>query len=422
MGSIDRQLDAAVAFQAFLDKESGGVGKGWFRIVTSPSAARDVIRAGKLAVVLGIEVDNLFNCKEKAGCTAAGVQAKVDAYYKRGVRHIFPIHNFDNGFGGAAAWQDAINVANAVTEGRYWEVENCRKEGYGYWLNTLLERGMLEGLPLESRPKDPPEYVDGEKQSYATCNRHGLKPLGETLIESLMDHGMLIDVDHMSKRSVDDTIRLAKKRRYPLVAGHVQFFEAHRQSFGGSAGRHERMRTGNDLDAIREGGGLVAVMTKDDQQDGGVKGEKPLSFGGIPNTCNNSTRTFAQTYLFAASKMKGPVAFGSDFTGFAGHVGPRFGNEACGGSAPERNGQLREKKRLEYPFVIKGFGTFQKQVSGQKTFDFNVDGLAHIGLYPDMIADLKRIGVTDKQLEPLFRSAEAYIEVWERAEKAMKKK
>ena len=67
---------------------------------------------------------------------------------------------------------------------------------------------------------------------------------------------------------------------------------------------------------------------------------------------------------------------------------------------------------MAYPFTIPGFGTFDRQVSGQKTYDFNVDGLAHIGLLPDMVADLKNIGVTDQQLQPLFGSAQAYINMW----------
>ena len=44
-----------------------------------------------------------------------------------------------------------------------------------------------------------------------------------------------------------------------------------------------------------------------------------------------------------------------------------------------------------------------------------MDGLALIGLMPDMLADLKTIGLTDQNLEPLFRSAEGYVKVWEHA-------
>ena len=74
--------------------------------------------------------------------------------------------------------------------------------------------------------------------------------------------------------------------------------------------------------------------------------------------------------------------------------------------------QETANNRLAYPFTIPGFGTFDRQVSGQKIYDFNVDGLAHIGLLPDMVDDLKNIGVTDQQLQPLFGSAQAYIHMW----------
>ena len=42
-------------------------------------------------------------------------------------------------------------------------------------------------------------------------------------------------------------------------------------------------------------------------------------------------------------------------------------------------------------------------------WNFNVDGLAHAGMVPDLIADLRSVGVTDTYLQPLFRSAEAYV-------------
>src|SRR5262249_17497884 len=81
----------------------------------------------------------------------------------------------------------------------------------------------------------------------------------------------------------------------------------------------------------------------------------------------------------------------------------------------ERASQEFAQNRLVYPFTLAGFATFGQQVSGQKTYDFNVDGLAHIGLLPDMVADLKSVGVTDQQLQPLFGSAQAYITMWSQA-------
>ena len=58
--SIEAQIAAAKALQDRIDTEEGGKGKGWYRIVTSPAEARDVIRDGKLAVVLGIEAATAF--------------------------------------------------------------------------------------------------------------------------------------------------------------------------------------------------------------------------------------------------------------------------------------------------------------------------------------------------------------------------
>jgi hypothetical protein len=37
-------------------------------------------------------------------------------------------------------------------------------------------------------------------------------------------------------------------------------------------------------------------------------------------------------------------------------------------------------------------------------------------MLPELIEDARRTGVTDQDLEPVFRSAEGYIRMWERAE------
>ena len=80
---------------------------------SSPSDARAAIAKGQLAVVLGIEEASLFGCKVGT-CTPQTVQAALEEYQALGVRHIFPVHNFDNGFGAAATWMDRIEVANPM--------------------------------------------------------------------------------------------------------------------------------------------------------------------------------------------------------------------------------------------------------------------------------------------------------------------
>jgi hypothetical protein len=39
-----------------------------------------------------------------------------------------------------------------------------------------------------------------------------------------------------------------------------------------------------------------------------------------------------------------------------------------------------------------------------------------VGLLPDLIADLESQGLTARELDPLFSSAEGYVKMWERAE------
>jgi hypothetical protein len=56
-----------------------------------------------------------------------------------------------------------------------------------------------------------------------------------------------------------------------------------------------------------------------------------------------------------------------------------------------------------------------RQVSGTRTYDINTDGVAHYGLYPDWIEDL-RLQAGDEIVEDLARGSEAYLQMWERAQ------
>ena len=101
--------------------------------------------------------------------------------------------------------------------------------------------------------------------------------------------------------------------------------------------------------------------------------------------------------------------FGFDLNGFAGAAGPRFG-EQSGCSTEQSN-------PITYPFTsFAGDVTFEEPQLGSRTVDFNTEGMIHVGLIPELIEDARRDGVTDADLEPLFRSAEGYVRMWERAE------
>jgi microsomal dipeptidase-like Zn-dependent dipeptidase len=468
MKLVNAQTEAAYDFERFIDEQSGQDfpdGRGWFRIVTSPQQARTVIAAGKLAVVLGIEMDKLFNCERSDPARIcpdpsdfASLSEAVAQLHDDGIRYVFPIHDFDNAFGATADWSSAIDAGQGVATANpanedgernalYQAAENCPSVpgvgDYGFRLDEgTIEFILLAGFPGNVVPgaallPQIPDYGDLE----TTCNPNGLTQPGLVLLRELMARGMIIDVDHMSRHAFYQTVGFGVQRYgprgYPLVAGHVQSFELHTPDI-----RHERMRTPQQLALIRDSGGMIAAMTKDDVQDtgsalfGGHAGEHefgpyPSLIGAEPrfgprieDSCRHSSRTFAQAYQYAVDVMEGPVALGPDFMGLAGHVGPRFGSEACGNifrpNQPsieeEKSKQIRLSEKLVYPFTLDGFGEFSRQQTNLRTFDFNDDGLAHVGLLPDLIADMKLVGLSDRYVDALFHSGEEYIRVWELAE------
>jgi hypothetical protein len=70
---------------------------------------------------------------------------------------------------------------------------------------------------------------------------------------------------------------------------------------------------------------------------------------------------------------------------------------------------------VTYPFKsLDGRITFDKQVSGQRVYDVNVDGVAQYGLHPDWMEQLRLLG-GQPIANDLMSGAEAYLETWERA-------
>src|SRR5690606_32306525 len=105
MQAVDRQLADLYALQDYVDAQYGGPGKGWLRIVRNPFQARRIINEGKLAVVMGIEVSEPFNCgmrNDAPQCTPKSIEANFDKYYRLGIRQMEMANKFDNALSGVA--------------------------------------------------------------------------------------------------------------------------------------------------------------------------------------------------------------------------------------------------------------------------------------------------------------------------------
>ena len=422
-GVIAVQIEA---MQRMLDAIAEREG-GWMRLATSSDEAAEIIGENKLALVLGVEVDTLFGCGAEGDvrCRSESYEAELDRLYGAGVRQIIPIHLIDNGFGGAAIYDDHMNVNQIHLRGTRLEPDpvGCQDERVDFEFSN--GSATLVTAKLAARVWYLPRYQGSPNGTKGHCNARGLTSDGEELVRNLMRRGVLIDVEHMSERSTERTIELARancadlahgRTCYPLLSSHSWPRDLKRRLRDGEEvgfvqpgevieATTELQKSRTTLAAIRELGGVVGLITN--------QGRLYREDGEIADECPTSSESVATALAYAVDQMdgKGGVGFGTDFNGFAGQPGPRFGEHACGDrGAPDSRAQL------SYPFPDY-FGEMTPCTrAGDRDFDFNRDGLAHYGLLPDLIADMRVVGASPHVIDAVFSSARAYVEMWQRAE------
>jgi hypothetical protein len=55
----------------------------------------------------------------------------------------------------------------------------------------------------------------------------------------------------------------------------------------------------------------------------------------------------------------------------------------------------------------------RSKAGSTRDFDINLDGMAHYGMLPDLLQDIRNTGLTAEDLAPLFRSAYDYVQMWD---------
>jgi microsomal dipeptidase-like Zn-dependent dipeptidase len=371
--AIFYQIRAAKAMEKHIDQEFGGPGKGWYRIVYSAAGARQALKENKLVVVLGAEVDFLFGCNQENQCSEAYVREQIDLYWRMGIRHFFPIHFDTNGFGGDAIF----NVF--VTHGMY---RDCSAEGYLY-----------------------------------PCNEAGLTDLGKALIREAIRLRMIIDIDHMSVRARSDAFPLFEAANYPPISGHTGLLD-----MTAAERRNEANLAASEIEKVRKLGGMINVLISPGSRLGDTRVYPSEQHPELNLQCGLSSQNFAQHYLYLVDKLEHqPVGMGTDFNVLV-QPGPRFEEpgrsssllrHACVGGGPTSP----QTAMVTYPFPVSVKGAvagLDKSITGNRTFDINYDGVAHIGMLPDFIEDLKEQGVRPRDLLPLFNSADGYVRLWEK--------
>jgi microsomal dipeptidase-like Zn-dependent dipeptidase len=362
MDSVRLQYRRLQELEAYIDAKSGGPGRGWFRIVRDPFEARRVVNEGKMAVVVGVETSEIFGCggsQQLPRCTREKIVAGLDEIERMGVASFFPIHKFDNALGGvrfdSGTFGAAINAANFKQTGHFWQIETCQGAGEDNPQDThvdVIDAGLYAFLPKGVLPVYPPP---------PHCNALGLTPLGEFTVEQMIDRGLMIEVDHMSLKAATRAVELA---------------EAH---------------------------GYSGVLSSHSWMDPGLR-SRVYGLGGFIEPITTSAESFIEEWrqlrAVADPRFHFGIGFGADANGF--HSQP----PARGAGKPNA---------VSYPFKsLDGRVTFDHQVSGQRVYDVNVDGVAHYGLYPDWMEQL-RLLAGEPIAADLMSGAEAYLQTWERA-------
>ena len=362
METVRREARSIYEMQDYIDAQSGGPGKGFFRIVTNPFEARRVINQGKLAIVLGIEVSELFGCILRDGeslCDRAHVDRSLDEVYEMGVRDLELLNKYDNAFVGVrfddGFFGTFVNLGNRYTTGRFWQAQTCTGGESDNTIETaqmdvLVNLGVTDLIP----PGGLPVYPRAPH-----CNALGITPLGEYLVGEMMERGMIIDPDHMSVEAANRTLELAREAGYSGLVSSHDWTDPH------------------NWPDIYELGGVIAPQG-DDSDD-------------FVETWRTLRKMRDRDYLFG-------IGFGDDMGGFSSTGEPRVGAE----------------NPVRYPFESFDGVTMKRQQSGTQVYDINEDGVAHFGLYPDWVEDLRMLA-GGKIVRDLARGSEAYLQMWERA-------
>jgi hypothetical protein len=183
------------------------------------------------------------------------------------------------------------------------------------------------------------------------------------MVKGLMKRHMLVEIDHMSVKAADQTLSLLEDAGYSgVVSSHSWTDDTY-------------MRR-----VYRLGGMITGYGSSADR--------------------------------FAAEWRRNKSAADPRFT-----FGYGYGLDANGmGPLPSPRADAKENP-LRYPFTspIDPAVKLDRLRTGLRTWDLNTDGVANYGLVADWIADMRAYG-GQALVDDMARGAEAYLEMWRRAE------
>lgn len=465
MNSAARQVGTLYAMQDYIDAQYGGRNKGWFRIVLTPAEARQVIADGKLALVIGIEISNLFDCKvqynplrqqepwQETGsgptenrytCTEDSMKQQLARLLGLGVRQVITIHEFDNAFGGNGIFDGAIlNLGNRENSG-----------GIPSGDLNIITTALSAGNPSQISPLgylQSAERPTGEFWTTYDCPEEGVdKHVDGTPFDYLWGGSGGANMTSVSTLMLPSEICpfLGQGGR---PGGVLLCYPEERQCNArwmtpfGLTTYKELMKAGMifDIDHLELEMKTQALELAEAQTPaypfvsthgtfGGTSKEQALrilrnkgfiypSLGNAPSLLQDKLEVKALWQKLPEPRPIFGFGFGTDTNGLSAQASPR--------------GNIPENKRVEYPFALfegapfnsdawKGIAlnkvTFQQPCEGGdcekeqgiKKWSLDIDGSAHYGMLSDFVEELRKEG-TAEDMQDVFNAAERYLQTWE---------
>lgn len=425
-------------------------------------------------------IGNLQSTENPVVPTAPAVVAEIDRLYNEGVRYIFPIHLLDNAFGGTAAYVNLFNVSNVRESGHPYEltcaapsehisyIYNNNDLGFQTIVAQMLKKGW--GVTSINYPGCPSGY--GQKNSL------GLTANGIVAMKEMMRLGMLIDIDHMSEASADQALQIACYGNvrsasspfmftlgcpfgYPVNSGHNGPREAGGNSerslradqyaviafMHGMAGVGSAKLTADQW--LQLYGAVMKDMQGDPTYSKPYNPNAPFSIGGESSGVAAGFGTDMDGLEFAMPPRQGlgRVVYGPNYSKFAAcmrgptcrqvPVNPNPGGEPNAvrpGSGPINKPNTTTVNSCmatcekEFPNAeqyvwtipppnVQYSASFPQPADGNKTWNYNTDGVAHYGMLADFLKDVASLPGGAAMVNNNFMyGADYFYRTWQRAE------
>lgn len=455
MNNAARQVGTMYAMQDYIDAQHGGRGEGWFRIVLDPQEARRVVEDGKLAVVLGVEISNLFDCKltynplrtqepfeetgtgineNSYGCTMEegqpnSILTQLQRLHDLGVRQVITIHEFDNAFGGNGIFDSLVlNVGNRENTGGIpsGDIAAILDQIENPNLTTLLSNLETTETPTGefwTTYDCPVEGEDGFSgylwDDAGGVQMQGIPALGDTYAGQGGRPGGTVPIYPEANQCNARWLTPIGQYTYTKLMEHGMIFDIDHLELEIKTQALELAEAQEPAYPFVSTHGTFGGITED-------QATRILRNGGLlyPDL-NGNGRTFIEDMEeLLTLHREGDVphrfgfGFGTDTNGLSAQARPR--------------GDLGPDEAIVYPYTLFDGPVFDElpefnRIDGVtfhqprtedpdgrgRTWHLDIDGSAHHGMISGFVEEVRKEG-TPEQMRHLFNSAEVYLQTWER--------